>query len=79
MGTILSWIFACVWIIIVVTLMGFIMIPPIIEIVKAIKKHGLDFYWFLSVDTRGWIFLMLVIIGIGIFSASFIYFLLLVG
>lgn len=79
MGTILSWIFACVWIVIVVTLIGFITIPPIIEIVKAIKKHGLDFFWFLSVEARGWIFVMLVIIGIVLFCASFIYFLVLVG
>ena len=79
MGTILSWIFACIWIVIVITLIGFITIPPIIEIVKAIKKYGLNFFYFLSVDTQRWICIMLVIICIGLFCASFIYFLLLVG
>lgn len=79
MGTILSWIFASIWIIIIVVLAGLVTIPPIIEIVKAIKKHGLDFFYFLSADAQGWILIMLIIICIGLFCASLIYFLLLIG
>ena len=79
MGTILSWIFASIWIVIMVILAGLITIPPIIEIVRAIKKHGLDFFEFLSQDVQGWIFIMTILVIGTLFCASFVYFLLLVG
>lgn len=79
MGTILSWIFASIWIVIIVILIGLVTIPPIIKIVKAIKKHGLDFFYFLEDDVRYWSYIMAAIIIGVLFCVSFFYFLLLVG
>lgn len=79
MGTILSWIFASIWIVIVAVLIGLVTIPSIIEIVKAIKKHGLDFFYFLSKDAQGWILFMVMLVIVALFCASLLYCLLLVG